>query len=412
MLRSMAVTIALALLAVGCSDQGIDVAGGDATIDLSVDPLEDAPVARRADAAIAWTGTEFLVTGGVVGDEKFGDDGEPETEDDGPVEAMASEGQELVGTMPVHAFDPVLGSWRTPSPSPLDARARHVAVWTGAEVLVWGGTARRNGVGDLLDAAAWDPATDTWRVLPDSPAGTDRSHAEAVVLGRFVVIGGGAGPKSGSDGRLLAFDLAEETWTVLPGDGPVLDLHDAGDGTVLVLRSRGTGQDTEYFVGRLRVDEQDGLVDELAASPLSDPSFSEGAPPEAFPQSVGLMGAGDRVVLVTAPANDLASVYPVPPVGVREWTDTPVRVAGLGAAASDMQLGNSPVLAVDGAVLPFGLGMRGDVAYEPADGTARRVEGGDAISCRNGRSWAIGAERLLLVGGDCGGEVVTAAARG
>jgi len=49
----------------------------------------------------------------------------------------------------------------------LNGRSGHLAVWTGDEMIVWGGylTAynreRNDGAG-----AAYDPETDTWRKLP------------------------------------------------------------------------------------------------------------------------------------------------------------------------------------------------------------------------------------------------------
>ncbi len=410
--RILASGVLLATALAGCGSEGIPVEGGDATIDVTISALEDAPVARRADASIVWTGSEFLVTGGVIGDEKFGDDGEPETEDDGPVETTASD-EPLVGTMPVHAYDPVAGTWRTPAPAPLDARSRHVSAWTGDEVLVWGGTARRNGVGDLLDAAAWDPATDTWRELPPSPVGTDRSYAEAVLVGRFVVIGGGAAPQPDRDGDLLAFDLAEEAWSVVPGGGTVVDLHATGDGSALVLRRQPTGDGDEYVVSRLRVDEQDGLVDERVGPPLADPAQADDAPDETFPFAAGLLGSGGDVALVVEPANDLPSVLALPPGPGDPWADA-VRVADLQAGGTLEGFGTSPALVVDGAVVQFGRGNREPrVAYEPATGIAREVvTTPERPDCVNGLSWAVGDGLLLLVSGDCGGEVVTATARG
>ena len=50
------------------------------------------------------------------------------------------------------------------SPSPLAAR-RTAGVWTGKELVIWGG---RNIVDTkyFTDGAAYDPATDKWRMLP------------------------------------------------------------------------------------------------------------------------------------------------------------------------------------------------------------------------------------------------------
>jgi hypothetical protein len=65
------------------------------------------------------------------------------------------------------AFDPTTGAWRLIAPAPIAGRSEPSLVWTGTEVLVWGGS-----VGDEVsahDGAAYDPATDTWRVISPAP---------------------------------------------------------------------------------------------------------------------------------------------------------------------------------------------------------------------------------------------------
>lgn len=74
---------------------------------------------------------------------------------------------------------PVGGDWRAMATSPLSPRHASLGVWTGEEMVVVGG---RTGfvcppTADCLangkpstEAAAYDPTTDTWRRLPDTPA--------------------------------------------------------------------------------------------------------------------------------------------------------------------------------------------------------------------------------------------------
>ena len=59
------------------------------------------------------------------------------------------------------------GTWRVIAASPLSGRDDPNAVWTGTEMIVWGGF-----VGDDIrtyDGAAYNPNTDTWRMLPTVP---------------------------------------------------------------------------------------------------------------------------------------------------------------------------------------------------------------------------------------------------
>lgn len=56
------------------------------------------------------------------------------------------------------AYDPVTNTWTAVStagaPSP---RSRHTAVWTGSNMIVWGGLPGPTNAG-----AVYDPATDAW----------------------------------------------------------------------------------------------------------------------------------------------------------------------------------------------------------------------------------------------------------
>jgi hypothetical protein len=65
------------------------------------------------------------------------------------------------------AFDLAAGTWRVIAPAPIAGRSESAVVWTGTELLVWGGF-----IGDdvpAADGAAYDPASDTWRLLPAAP---------------------------------------------------------------------------------------------------------------------------------------------------------------------------------------------------------------------------------------------------
>lgn len=55
--------------------------------------------------------------------------------------------------------DAVEGAWSPMSSAPVDGRVGAAAVFTGEEVLVWGGRPRADG-------AAYDPVGDQWRPLP------------------------------------------------------------------------------------------------------------------------------------------------------------------------------------------------------------------------------------------------------
>lgn len=105
------------------------------------------------------------------------------------------------------------GEWRTLPAAPIAGRFDPASVWSGREFILWGGAT--GAAGDTLfdDGAAYDPGTDAWRTLPDSPL-TARSSAAAVWTGREMVIwGGGANGATLDDGA--AYDPAAGTWRPL-----------------------------------------------------------------------------------------------------------------------------------------------------------------------------------------------------
>ena len=142
------------------------------------------PRADRNRPAVVWTGREVIIWGGC-------DNRVPQCDD-------SSQGDELSDGA---AYDPARDRWRTVSDGPLAPRSNHSMVWTGRELLVWGGVA--NGIGGrfLADGAALDPATGAWTPLPSAPIrGRDR-HA-AVWTGQELLVWGGccAGTQLLADG--------------------------------------------------------------------------------------------------------------------------------------------------------------------------------------------------------------------
>jgi hypothetical protein len=178
-------------------------------------PLPPNAVAARAGAAVAWAGSELVVWGGRTRDRLLHADGaayDPRTRRWRPVPpapqaqafpeggAAVWTGRELLlwgGDTPVAgtrldgamrpgdglAYDPVTDRWRRlpAPPGLLPARARP-AVWTGQELLVVGAEADQQTAGGGLRGAAYDPLADRWRPLAPSPRLTGRHLMERTVL--------------------------------------------------------------------------------------------------------------------------------------------------------------------------------------------------------------------------------------
>ena len=99
------------------------------------------------------------------------------------------------------AFDPKTDQWRAIAPAPIPARCQGASTWTGHEVLVWGRacrlTPRQSPAG-----AADDPAADRWRELPAGPV-----EAGSVTTSVW----------TGSE--LVLFNTGSPTGVFHPGDG-------------------------------------------------------------------------------------------------------------------------------------------------------------------------------------------------
>jgi len=104
-------------------------------------------------------------------------------------------------------YDPRRGSWRRLPDGPLAARNAPAAVWTGKEMLLWGGHSKEGG---HADGAAFDPVAGTWRRIADAPM---RSAGRPVGLWTgtemLVMVG-----FNGTDA--IAYNPASNTWRRLP----------------------------------------------------------------------------------------------------------------------------------------------------------------------------------------------------
>jgi len=101
------------------------------------------------------------------------------------------------------AYDPATNRWTRLAPAPLSTRENPTIVWTGHELLVWGGlTADQQTKPDRYEGAAYDPDTGAWRPPPASGLPPIELAAAAWTGREMVVFGapaaGGAGPDIGA----------------------------------------------------------------------------------------------------------------------------------------------------------------------------------------------------------------------
>ena len=147
-------------------------------------PVPASPLSARSGAATAWTGSELIFWGGQRGSSGYDADGA--------------------------AYDPAAKQWTKLPASPLHARSSPVSVWTGHELFVWGGNDR--GARRLTDGALYDPSGHKWTALPAAPTAADYLDAGGYLVGSKVLLITipRKAPYSTVDAAL--YDPASNTW--------------------------------------------------------------------------------------------------------------------------------------------------------------------------------------------------------
>src|SRR5205807_1756280 len=97
----------------------------------------------------------------------------------------------------------------TPTAGPPDARSAHTAVWTGSEMIVWGGF-RQSGA--VASGGRYNPGTDNWMPTSTTNPPEARGFHTAVWTGTEMIIWGGTNNSSGlnTGGR---YSPSTNSWT-------------------------------------------------------------------------------------------------------------------------------------------------------------------------------------------------------
>src|SRR5262245_2952998 len=122
------------------------------------------PPDTRGGHTAVWTGSEMIVWGG-VGSSSF---------------TYSNTGGR---------YDPSTDNWTsTATTNAPDGRYGHTAVWTGTEMIVWGGIA---GTGTARNGARYNPGTNSWTATSLTNAPSARSGHTAVWSGNEMIVWGG-----------------------------------------------------------------------------------------------------------------------------------------------------------------------------------------------------------------------------
>ena len=185
-----------------------ETAGGTAPAGGAAGPA-GAPGGKGAPGT---TASGLTRTGGDATPTSQGSTGTTDAPKTGPTTAPSAPGSGKGATQPSQPAGPA--GWAMLPKAPIDGRAGHTAIWTGREMVIWGGSSDFDSDA-FVDGAAFDPATRTWRMVPAAPFGP-RYDARAFWTGREMLIYGG----TDADGVILAdgaaWDPATNRWRAVP----------------------------------------------------------------------------------------------------------------------------------------------------------------------------------------------------
>jgi N-acetylneuraminic acid mutarotase len=121
-----------------------------------------------------------------------------------------------VVSMPGAAYNPATDTWRAIglSGTPV-ARRGHVAVWTGTEMLVWGGVSASGTL--LTDGGRFDPTADSWQGLTALGAPAGRTGESVVWTGDQMIVWGGNATSALGDGA--RYSPVSNSWIPATANG-------------------------------------------------------------------------------------------------------------------------------------------------------------------------------------------------
>jgi len=109
-------------------------------------------------------------------------------------------------------YNPITDSWTpTSTIGAPEARAEHTAIWTGTEMIVWGG--RINAYDRINTGGRYNPLTDTWISISTVNAPAPRYLHSAVWTGEEMIIWGGGVPEGYNPTSGGRYNPSTDIWT-------------------------------------------------------------------------------------------------------------------------------------------------------------------------------------------------------
>ena len=160
-----------------------------------------------------------------------------------------------------------LGVWAQGASGPLpNVRDLHTAVWTGSEMIEWGGY---GGSGSFNDGGRYNPMSNAWTALPTNGSPVARQNHTAVWTGTEMVVWGGYNGSSylNDGGR---YNPTANSWTAAPTIGApgARDFHTAvWTGTEMIVWGGYNGSGYFYDGGRYNPEANSWTALPLSGAP-------------------------------------------------------------------------------------------------------------------------------------------------
>jgi len=167
-----------------------------------------------------WTGSEMIIWGGTTGGDGNG------THNTGA------------------RFNPLTQSWNEVSMiNPPQKRADHTAVWTGDGMIIWGGRGSTPQIGELQDGGIYFPDTDSWTTINMNDAPFERDDHKAIWTGDEMVIWGGSAGLSG--GR---YNPQNDSWSTTSNNNTPVNAYPNAiwDGSHIIFWTSGIDEGKKY----------------------------------------------------------------------------------------------------------------------------------------------------------------------
>lgn len=241
----------------------------------------------------------------------------------------------------------------------IKGRAGHSAVWTGAEMIVWGGF---DDTQEFADGAIYNPKTRKWRALPTENAPSARSsHLAGWTGSKMIIFGGKNDNKEIANGGI--YDTETGKWSKMARPGQLIEAT--------------SGMSTSWVDDHLVVwgGEVDGMP--VGTGAVWNPETNEwsemassGAP---SPRSLHLAVSTGKQLIVFGGRNDIAytdgAVYSP---ADNKWMDR-FKIRNRDIVAT--QRGQTAVWA-DGKMIIWGIDKNADLESEMTASTSSKPKSG------------------------------------